>query len=913
MNNGEFSLNSGRLNNTGNPIKILFIEDYAPDVELAIMALRKEELKFQHKVVCTRDALLAELEVFTPDLVISDYMMPSFNGLQALHIIKDVRPDLPFILCTGSVNEEVAVECMKAGAIDYVTKQHLTRLPFAINEAMQKVKINNEKKAYYWLLRENEEKLQSIFRASQAGIGLVVEHTLIEVNDFFCMMTGYERKDLIGELSEKLFPDAEEFVFAGNEIFPQILERGMGAVETRLRKKDGTIINVILSSVPLDNNDHSKGISFTILDISDLKEVVNHLQESNRSLNTLLSNLKGLVYRCRNDKEFTMVFLSEGARELTGYGPEDLIENSNLSFADIIFSDDRSYVWEVVQEALKEKRHYELTYRIVTKAGEIRWVWEKGEGISKENSESEYLEGFITDITQQHRNEELLKLSEEKYRRIFENVQDVYYETSMEGKIMEVSPSIEVLSGGQFKADELIGRSIYDFYTDPAERNMITSTLSEKGFITDLEISLTNKDGIPIPCSISAKLNVDESGRPFRIIGSLRNDTDRRNVSNALKIAKEKAEMSDRLKTDFLNNISHEVRTPLNGILGFAEIMSANNLSDEEKKESVSMLLESSNRLLNTINNYMDISLVSSGNLTISRKLFKPVTILKKIYDDYYPICFNRKLGLFTDFPEDMKELTINSDQEIFKKILSHFMDNAVKFTESGSIHLGFRQKNESLEFFVKDTGRGISEDSFDIIFERFVKANGSAYKVSEGSGLGLSIAKGMAGAINAGISLISEPGKGSTFFLTMPHEGVPRTTAIIAGNDDRNVNMSSPILVAEDDPTNFYYLNALLKKITGVKIIHAVNGREAIELFRANPNIKLILMDMKMPEIDGFEATRQIKLINADVHIIAVTAYAMSGDEDKILSSGCDGYLSKPISQKSLSDKIAEFIMIEK
>jgi CheY-like chemotaxis protein len=325
------------------------------------------------------------------------------------------------------------------------------------------------------------------------------------------------------------------------------------------------------------------------------------------------------------------------------------------------------------------------------------------------------------------------------------------------------------------------------------------------------------------------------------------------------------------------------------------------------------MLFESSNRLLNTITNYMDISLITSGSLSVNKKDFSPAALLEKIYSVFESLCANKALKLTLEIPPQFTDYQINSDQEICRKILSHFLDNAIKFTETGSIHFGFRRRNKQLEFFVKDTGIGIGNDSYNSIFDRFVKESHGPYRVSEGSGLGLSIARGMSEAIGASIKMESELEVGSSFYLMIPSEDEISIATSTADDKKTSFKIDSdvPILVAEDDETNFYYLNALLNKESNVKILHAVNGREAIDFFKANREIKLILMDMKMPEIDGFEATRQIKLIDSNVHIIAITAYAMSGDEERVLASGCDDYLSKPINKKSLFEKIAAFIEV--
>jgi CheY-like chemotaxis protein/anti-sigma regulatory factor (Ser/Thr protein kinase) len=336
-------------------------------------------------------------------------------------------------------------------------------------------------------------------------------------------------------------------------------------------------------------------------------------------------------------------------------------------------------------------------------------------------------------------------------------------------------------------------------------------------------------------------------------------------------------------------------------------------LTEEEKKESIAMLYESSNRLLNTITNYMDISLITSGSLSVNKKDFSPAVMLRKIFNNFEHACLNKRLELFLDIPEQSENYFINSDPEICQKIISHLLDNSVKFTEKGNIHIGFNLKVEQLEFFVKDTGIGINSGFFNIIFDRFMKEAQGLYKVTEGSGLGLSIAKGMSDAIGGNIKLESEPGVGSCFFLAIPIiKDTKVSLPITPGKDYGKTIAGSTILIAEDDETNFYYLNALITRETGAKILHASNGKEAIELFNANPDIKLILMDIKMPVIDGFEATRQIKLISPNIHIIAITAYAMSGDEERIMAAGCDGYLSKPINKKSLLDKIAEVITVK-
>jgi PAS domain S-box-containing protein len=833
-------------------------------------------------------------------------MMPAFNGLQALMEVIKFNPELPFILLTGSVNEETAVECIKSGAQDYVIKEHMTRLPFAVREALEQVSINKEKKASELLLRDNEEKLQSIFSAAPVGIGLVVNRVLIEVNDSFCIMTGYSRRELIGKSSEIIYSSTEEFLNAGKEKYRQIEEKGTGSVETTFRCKDGRIINVILSSAPLDKKNYSKGVTFTVLDITERKKSEEALKKTQQLFQILAQASPVGIFRTKSDGSTT--YVNPKWLELSGLTNDEAI---GFGWLEAIHPDDREQLDLRWKSDVQSQKSSVAEYRFLRPDGSIVWVIGSAVPEKRDNEVTGYI-GTITDITERKQSEKALRESEERYRAIFENVQDVYYETSINGTILEVSPSIQILSKGQYKMDDLMGSSMTGYYAEPKEREILLSELQTKGAITDFEVIFKNRDGSRVPCSISAKLVLDVNGHPEKIIGSMHDITDRKNVTEALKMAKEKAEASDKLKTEFLNNISHEVRTPLNGILGFAEIISMPDLSEEEKNDSIAMLFESSNRLLNTITNYMDISLIASGNLTVHIKDCIPAGILRKIYNNFETVCGNKHLNFILEIPDKYEKFVMNSDPEICQKIISHFIDNAIKFTAKGSIRFGFNLSSGDLEFFVKDTGIGIGPDSFNTIFDRFVKESQGPYKVSEGSGLGLSISRGMADAIGGKIRLDSKPGVGSCFFLTIPIKTDKEThSPDVPVKDMKDVGKGSLILVAEDDETNFYYLNALLTRETGAKILHAANGREAIDLFKANRDINLILMDIKMPEIDGFEATRQIKLIDKNVPIIAITAYAMSGDEERIVSAGCDGYLSKPINRKSLLEKVAEFIKI--
>jgi two-component system, sensor histidine kinase and response regulator len=891
-----------------NLLRILFLEDLPSDADLAVLELRKEGLQFEYNRVDGRDEFIKTLNEFRPDIIISDYMLPSYNGLQALTEAREFDPLIPFILYTGSMNEETAVECIKAGANDYIIKEHMTRLPFAVIEALEQHRIKIEKRASDLLLKENEEKLQSIFSAAPVGIGLVVGNVFIEVNDTFCKMTGYNRKELLGKNAEAIYSKDEQNGSAGIVIYRHIAEKGSGSVETHFKCKDGRILNIFLSSIPLDKNDLSKGVTFIAMDITERVQAEEALANEKYLIYSLMSTLQDHIYF--KDRHSRFIRINKSQADFLGLDdPKQAVGKTDADFftgehANQALEDEQKIIRTGESISIEEKETH--PNRTDTWVSTVKMPLHDKEG----NIIGTF--GISRDITKRKQAEiELLK-SEERYRRIFNNVQDLYYETSIDGTILQVSPSIKILSKGQYLPDEIIGKSMYDFYSYTNERAVLLSQLKERGAVSDFEITLKNRDGSDIPCSISAKICFNPQGYAEKIIGSIHDITDRKNAIETLKNAKEKAESSDKLKTTFLNNISHEVRTPLNGILGFAEIMSQTEQSEDDKRESLSMLFASSDRLLNTITNYMDISLITSGTMSLYKRDFSPGQKLREIFTKNKLLCSSKNLDLSLKISELAEKTVINSDPDILIKIISHLLNNAIKFTEKGGVEYGFSIHEKELEFFVKDTGTGIGEGSLINVFDNFVKEDRGPLKVTEGSGLGLSISKGCAELLGGEIRVESETGKGSAFFFTIPIDRKPENQIKIptAGRQKKSSKINS-ILVAEDDETNFYYLNALLKQNTSAVIVHAINGKDAIEKFKQNPDIGLILMDIKMPVMDGLEATRHIKIINPDIPVIAITAYAMAGDEARITDAGCDYYLTKPIDKKLLFEKIAEYISL--
>ena len=382
--------------------------------------------------------------------------------------------------------------------------------------------------------------------------------------------------------------------------------------------------------------------------------------------------------------------------------------------------------------------------------------------------------------------------------------------------------------------------------------------------------------------------------------------------------SKLKAEESDRLKTAFLSNMSHEIRTPMNGILGFSSFLSDPDLTPGDQQKYLSIIKKSSARMLNIINEIIEISRIESGQMdvnyretNINEQVEDVFTLLKPEVDEE-KIAFSYKNGL------PAHESFINTDGEKLVAILTNLVKNAIKYTEKGSITFGYQLLPAvstaqmlipaELEFFVRDTGIGIPSDRQDAIFDRFVQADIADIQARQGAGLGLSISKSYIEMLHGRIWLKSETDQGSTFYFTLPYSGntgEKRVDVNVEKMDIENLPGNGlNILIVEDDEVSKIFLKAVVKKISR-KIIYAQSGVEAIALCRSNPDIDLILMDVRMPTMTGHDTTREIRRFNKDVVIIAQTAHALKGDRETALEAGCNDYITKPIIKEQLLEMI--------
>lgn len=662
-------------------------------------------------------------------------------------------------------------------------------------------------------LKESEERFRSLFEGSPDAIFLADSETgiILDSNHTACRLTGMSREALIGIHQSQLHPsrysDISKEIFH-EHVFESTQKGGAHLVESYLLNSKGSEIpvEILASSFQLNNRQVIQGV---FRDISEQRQTHEKLKTNERNLKNLISNLPGFVYRCRNDKNWTMEYLSEGFAAITGYSVADIIELKNITYNDIIHPDYREYLWEKWQDLLALNFPLEEEYQIVTKSGEIRWVWERGRGIYDDNESLIYLEGFISDITERKRNEQIQKM-------LYDISTAVLTTHNLEEFIENIREQLcNLLDASNFYVafyDEITGT----FYTPHAvDQKDILSTwraeksltgylikqkkallISEEEFLSLVDRGEIEVIGTPAKLWLGVPLHEEEKIIGAFVVQSYDNPNayttkdlemfefishqislfvQRKRAEGKLKTALAKAEESDRLKSAFLATMNHELRTPLNHILGFSELI-LSGVMPEDNQSFASSIHASGKNLLSIVEDVFDLALAEQSNVKLRLQTFCLMDQFMENKSSFDQILQSsgkaEQIQLIFKPDKRLLSMYLTVDRSKVNQILVNLFKNAVKFTNSGTIEFGYQSKEpEKLTFFIKDTGIGIPEEKQSVIFDFFRQGDDSPTRIYGGIGIGLAIALKITKILKGELSVVSRADHGSIFYLTVPVE----------------------------------------------------------------------------------------------------------------------------------------------
>lgn len=612
------------------------------------------------------------------------------------------------------------------------------------------------------------------------------------------------------------------------------------------------------------------------------------LQYHDEQLRQLLSNMNEAVVM--TDKDDQILFVNKSCCQLTGFFAEELIGQKFKT----IFFDRNSLLNDSGKSDEKE---------LICKDNKRIWVRMSGSSVFSSGGNGSSIHIF-ENVDQQKKTEyEVRKLS----RAVDQSAESIII-TNIEGIIEYANPISLELTG--YTPEELLGKnaSILSAGQNSLAANKAMWNTIKSGKVWKGEFQNKKKTGELFLESATISPVLNDQNEITHFLAIMEDITQQRELTKELIRAKEKAEENDRLKSAFLANISHEIRTPLNGIFGFAELLRSPELSPEMKETYIRIIEQSGQRMLNVINDIVDISRIESKQMEIHIQETNLNRILRDLASLFTPETTEKKLLLSVEIPENWENFHLKTDQDKLTQVLSNLIKNAIKFTPSGTISFGYFPKGKALQFFVKDSGVGIPDSQVKFIFERFSQGSTSLNRAYEGVGLGLPISKAFIEMLGGTIWVDSKPGKGSTFYFEIPITEDEFAQIPEKLSPQQKSLQSITILIAEDDLNSLMFMKTLLK-LEKIAVLEATNGIKAVEAVKKHPEIDLVLIDMKMPEMDGLEATSLIKQIRPELPVIAQTAYALREDVENAHKAGCDDYIHKPVKKQLLLEKIQNLI----
>ena len=657
--------------------------------------------------------------------------------------------------------------------------------------------------------------------------------------------------------------------------------------------------------------------------IAEIEQAEEILQEQQRFVEAVLDNIQAGIVACNADGVLT--YFNKSTLEFHGLPPEPLPAERWAEHYGLFLADGQTRMKREdipLFRALQGERVRDVEMMIIPKQGDRRLLLASGQPLLDENGRKLGAVVAMHDVTERRRADEALRQSEARFRRIVQTASEGIWSIDTEQKTTFVNEQLCRMFG--YTEEEMLGKSLFECM-DEEDRSLAQANIQrcQAGNAEPHDFRFRRKDGSELWGLVSTGPTLDGQGRLVGGLGMITDITQRKLAEAELARAKEAAEAANRAKSEFLANMSHEIRTPMAAITGFAELLLSRERSPEEQREHLTTIQRNADSLLAIINDILDLSKIEAEKLQLEQMDWPPRQVVEDVETLMRDQANEKHLSLEVKYVDPLPS-AIRMDPGRLRQILVNLVGNAIKYTDSGGVRVTVRwipgvDAWSQMQFVVADSGVGINAEAMKDLFEPFTQADTSSTRRLGGTGLGLSISQRLAEMLGGRIEVESEPGKGSTFTLTIdagPSEkaGMPEASS---ETEERTVAdvceaLHGRVLLAEDIPDLTKLIQRTLEKV-GVRLDLAENGlvayEKAMESTAAGEPYGLILMDIRLPVMDGYEATRRLREDGWDGPIVALTAHSMRGDREKCLVAGCDDYLSKPVSQAKFFSVLERYL----
>lgn len=866
----------------------------------------------------TGDEAVARAQDFHPDWVTMDVRMPGRSGIETARAIRRVCPTAQVVMVTSYDQPFLRESAKEVGAAAYVLKDNLAELPTVMKHcsitAMPEAEAAGSERDGAPTSAQHLEHLRQLIESSQdILVEMTREGRILYISANVERVLGFAPEELVGTMVfDRIHPDD----------LPQVLAQmplPEGWATCRFRLKDDSWRWLETSGRDFTLSDGTVHAALIVRDVTRNKQTETAFFENQRRHATLLSNLPGVVYRCRNDEDWTMEFISEGCFELTGYGVESFLKHHAVCFGELIVPVDREMVWNGVQAGLAQHRPFELTYRLRTIGGAEKWVWERGQGVYSHQGEVLAIEGFITDITAQRRTEQALRESEEKFSKAFRASPGAMSIADLEtGDFLDVNDGFIRMFG--HAREEIIGRSALrlGIWVNDEDRHRFLGKLFSHGSVRDLEFVGLAKDGNQLTCLVNAEL-VEVAGRKC-VVSSMYDVTEQRESEKTRASLEAQLRQAQKLEAvgTLAGGIAHDFNNILAAVIAYTELACL----DAEQPEAVRGHLAQVTQACARAKDLVRQILAFSRRQKQERRPIQPHLIVKealRLLRSTVPASTHVSACV------DVHTPAVLADPTQLHQIVMNLCTNAIhalrhRRGELGVALAGYRvdealaqqtpglRPGDYVRLTVSDTGVGMDAEVIKHIFEPFFTTK----PPGEGTGLGLSVVHGIVKEHEGAITVRSLPGQGTTFHVFLP------VCSIIDPPHQSDVRLPDPkvrarILFVDDEPGICSVARKIFERV-GYQATTVTNPDEALAEFTAAPDAyDLVIADLAMPRMTGVEFARHVLRLRPQKPVLLLSGFCGEWTTEKVRELGIRDLIHKPMTMIEMTEAVARTLPAEK